>query len=318
MIFKNIDLDNIDFDDRYFHLQNKRGEFPVFTTDMVPYFPIYLQPNGKGQFRVIDGFLVSAQVVSEKLSDSIPAFIAPDSADLLELWKFRLQKRYLENNLSPFCFLEAFSQLRKHHSNDAILANLESAIRVSGYAKLVTLSEKLDGDSETMKSIKSFTDSYSLGMKEIDYVANITPLDLPFIATLFKDLNLKGNKLLTILNLIFELKKGYGLEVKKLLDDSSIQEILTDLPPHQRYTRLKEHLTELRYPKLHELEQSWKQTKSVIGLPARIAVNHDPEFESDDIRLTLTVSSIQELKTQIETLQGKIETTDLQELFNFV
>jgi hypothetical protein len=318
MIFKNIDLDDIDFNDRYFQLQNHRDKLSAFTTDMVPYFPIYLQPNGKGQFRVIDGFLVSAQVVNENLSNSIPAFIAPDSSDLLQLWKFRLQKRYLENNLSPFCFLEVLSQLKKHHSNDTILANLESAIRVSGYAKLVNLSEKLDGDSETMKSIKSFTDSYSLGMKEIDHLANITPPDLPFISTLFKDLNLKGNKLITILNLIFELKKGYGLEVKKLLDDSSIQEILTDLPPHQRYIRLKERLTELRYPKLHELEQSWKETKSVIGLPTRIAVNHDPEFESDDIRLTLTASSIQELQTQLETIQRKIETTDLQELFNFV
>ena len=73
MIFKNIDLDDIDFNDRYFQLQNHRDKLSAFTTDMVPYFPIYLQPNGKGQFRVIDGFLVSAQVVNENLSNSIPA-----------------------------------------------------------------------------------------------------------------------------------------------------------------------------------------------------------------------------------------------------
>ena len=318
MIYKKTDLKKIDLEERYFQIHNHRKGIPHFTTEIVPFFPIWLQVTGEDQYRVIDGFLITAFAADTRYSGALPAFIFPDGTDLLQLWDFRVCKRYFEDNLSPFCFLETLTKMRENNSIEAIKAILNNTIRQSGYRPLLEISEKLNEEYNNYDYIRSFTDPYSLGIKEIEQLANISKTDLLAISELLKNLRLKGNKLTTILNLITGLKFGYNLEVKKLLADSKIQLIINDLPPHQRYAHLKMRLIELRFPKLHELKQAWNQVNSAINLPERIGITHDPEFESDDIQLTLKAASLQELKSLLKTLQVKVETTDFPDLFNFV
>jgi len=318
MILKTIKQNKIDLEDDLFRMPSNRGDFSNWSTRLIPFMPVWLHETSKDRFRVVDGFHIIAKITQENPATSLPAIVFPVSTSTLALWEFRVQKRFLENNLSIFAFIEILVKLNKNYPVESIETTFGSLLKKTGLAKKSFAFEKLQEICTKALIFESFTNLYLLGINEIEQLSTVSESDLSFYSRLFEGLRLKGNKLASMLDLIVELKHGFGITGKELMADLIVRQILNQVPPHQRYDHIKSRLLTLRYPKMNELRQSWNQLTKIIGLPTRIEIKHDPDFESDDLKLIFNASSSTELNTLLDMVRVKLDSTEFKQLFEFL
>ena len=172
--------------------------------------------------------------------------------------------------------------------------------------------------SPLVSKINNFSNIDHLGIKEMLLLAEFSIDEINALNTLFAGQTLKGNKLLSMLRIIIELKNGYDIALQEILKDSEINSIIQESADNQKYRLLKSRLTILRFPILDKLTKDWRKSRSKIDLPAQVHVTHDPSFESDTLTFTVEIESTEKFKTVIKQLEAQLSKGDLDQLFEFV
>lgn len=319
MNYQDIDINEIDNQDRLFYLRHKSTAVKIGNAESMPYNPIWVQKVNKNQFRIVDGFLIVEQLTKDSTSQKIvPALVFPEDYNITKLWKKRTHKRFIEDNLSIIGFYEGLDLLLENCNLTEFPAVLKPIFIDLNIKESQLSRQKLKAIISKSKSFKNFTDISSLGYYDIDTLVTFNKNELNDLNVLFGELKLKGKKLTSILNTINDLRKGYTICLNDLTTDKNITKIIEEIPLHLRYKHIKQYLESLRYPRLNDLLNQWKSNLNRIKLPQSIKMVHDTFFEADEIQVIIKSGSIEDLKTDIKEFSEKMKTSEFKQLFNLI
>lgn len=319
MDFKNINRNEIDIHDRLFYLNHKKETRLKGNTENIPYNPIWVQKITEKHFRIVDGFLTVDPLNKGNASQQeFSAFVFPEDYSIPKLWKKRIYKRLIEDNLTIIEFYKGLQRLLTHQhltSSPEILKPLFDELNIKDtQIDLKKLAEIRDKSTQ----FKKFTDTDALGFHEINKMIALDINQLDELSSLFEGLQLKGKKLTSILNIINDLRKGYSINLSDLKTDKNILSIKENIPAHLRYKHIKQHLDSLRYPRLTELQNQWKNNLNHLKLSDNIKIVHDPFFEADEIQIMIKTSSVDGLKTSIDEISDKLNRIEFHQLFTLI
>lgn len=318
MIFKEISLRQIDTDDELFKLDDTANA-PLTWDGLQPlYNPVWLQQKKLSSFRIIDGFKVIQKAGKSAPERLIPATVFPEDSNLVELWKQRVRKRAQEANLSTAAFLRGLSQLLGSVAGSKYPDGDSDPFFPSDIGRQTFNRDELSRLVRGMKQFERFTDIHQLGFKQIIRLSKKTQIEMDSLGQLLESMQLKGKKLSSLLDLIEELDRGYGVQLANLLDDKQITGILSEIKPHQRYRHIKSRLLTLRYPQLNQLNSDWAESLRLSGLEKTVEVRHDPYFEDDTLEFVFTAQDTSELKEKLKQVVDAADSAALNKLFGLI
>ncbi|MCP4754448.1 MAG: hypothetical protein GY866_26500 [Proteobacteria bacterium] len=318
MNYEDIDVNKIEPNDRLYYLPHTDASQVQWDAESTLFNPVWLQKTEPDRFRIVDGFVVVRLAMEKKRGQTIPARIFSEDTNPVALWKLRVEKRFREKNLVAIGFLEGLTKLLEQRDVPGIPDEIHGLSARMGISKKEIGLEQLVGICNRSKIFADFTELNQLGYKEIIQLSDLKEDKLRLLNRLFEGLRLKGNKLSTMLQLIDDLKRGFGVTLPDILKDEEIKTILEKQPNHLRYKFLKQRLTRLRFPRLNALRQKWNQTIETMDLPPKIEIRHDPFFEADELQFVLNVSSLKELNRQIRQIEKRSDSSEFGRLFDFV
>ena len=318
MFYSYIKLGQIDAEDRLFYLHHLNDSVKQWDGSLSLHNPIWLQEKTPDVFRIIDGFKVYEQARYHTSEGLIPAKVFPENSSLTQLWEQRVQKRKLENNLSPMTYLEGLLRMMKGLKLTSYPDETGSGYFPQEIRQKVLSREMLQNLIDTSQFYKAFTDIHQLAYNEIKLLSSKSEHDLTSLSLLLEEMQLKGNKLTSLLHLIDELNRGYNIKLSDILKDSEITSILKNYPAHQRYRHIKSHLQTLRFPELNKLLVQWNDCIKRAGLDGIVDIRHDPYFEDDHLQFVFSSRTLTELTKQLKQVLEKSSSAELEHLFSFI
>jgi hypothetical protein len=112
------------------------------------------------------------------------------------------------------------------------------------------------------------------------------------------------NRLRETLTLLEEISRRNQCEGKDIVQRSEIQAILSqkELTPSQKAERIKRVLTDLRYPKLNQLEKAFEKKRKDLNLPSSISLHHPPFFEGKRLKIEFQFETMEEYRSLLSAL----------------
>jgi hypothetical protein len=113
-----------------------------------------------------------------------------------------------------------------------------------------------------------------------------------------------------------EISRRNQCEEKDIVERSEIQTVLSqkELTPSQKTERVKKVLTDLRYPKLNQLEKAFEKKRKDLNLPSNISLHHVPFFEGKRLRVEFQFENIEEYRSILSFLSNLSDNEGFQEL----
>jgi hypothetical protein len=124
------------------------------------------------------------------------------------------------------------------------------------------------------------------------------------VLSLISPLKLGENRLREILTFLDEISRRNQCKEKDIVQRPDIQEILSqrELTPSQKTERIKEVLTDLRYPKLNQMEKAFEKKRKDLNLPSNISLHHPPFFEGKRLKVEFQFETREEYQGILSTL----------------
>jgi hypothetical protein len=318
MLYTSISINQIDIEDQLFqldHIDNSdlqwEGSQPLFN-------PVWLHQKSPTQYRIIDGFKVISRAKSLIPQELIAAAVFPEDSNLVQLWEQRMRKRNYESNLSTIAYLRGLEKLMEVLQLDSYPLDGEEGYHPPEIGLQTFNRQTLNEILEKTKYYEPFTDIQQLGYKELRHLDRLPAPVLNDLNLLFSSMQLKGKKLTSMLGLVDELKRGFGIQLSELLKDDELTASRTDLPPHQRYRPIKSRLLALRFPKLSKLLSEWDESLKLADLDKVVDIRHDPYFENDQLQFVFSPRNTADLKKRLQQVFDKVDSPELDRLFTFI
>jgi len=91
------------------------------------------------------------------------------------------------------------------------------------------------------------------------------------------------NRLREVLTLFEEIAQRDHRTVREVIALREIQTVLShqDLTPSQRAEKVKKVLLNLRYPKLHQLQETFETKRKELNLPAGLSLQPQPSLKPE-------------------------------------
>jgi len=318
MLYTSITINQIDVDDRMFqldHIENSElqweGTQPLFN-------PVWLHQKSLTQYRIIDGFKVISRAKSLTPQELIVAAVFPEDSNLVKLWEQRMRKRNYEGNLSAIAYIRGLEKMMESLQLDTYPLDGEEGYHTPEIGRQIFTRQILNEILGKTKYYEPFTDIQQLGYKEIRHLNKLSVPELNNLNLLFSSMQLKGKKLTSMLGLVDELKRGFGIQLSDLLNDDELTTSRMGLPPHQRYRPIKSRLLALRFPELSKLLSEWDESFKLAALDKVVNIRHDPYFEDDHLQFVFSPHNTAELKKQLQQVLDKVDSPELDRLFTFI
>jgi len=124
------------------------------------------------------------------------------------------------------------------------------------------------------------------------------------VFSLISPLKLGENRLRELLTLLEETSRRNHVTVKEIAGQPEIQTILSqkELTPSQKTERIKKVLTDLRYPKLNQLEKEFEKKRKDLNLPSNILLHHPPFFEGKRLKIEFQFETTEEYRSLLSAL----------------
>ena len=312
-----IPLDQIDLDDRLFFIEH----------DMLPSIgweaygrisqPIWLQVKAASQYRIVDGFGFVNYLILNKKATEVEAKLY-DNSNYTPLWENKVLKKIHENQASVFCILESLANLLTFLNSEISPPELDAVLGKAGFPKQALRLDQIIKMVEKLKNRCHFVDLNSLKYKDLLKLSNHSAEDLQNYSHFFKDLILKGNKLSSMIQLLDELAKGYGVSSADLLQNAEVKRIHDEVAEHQRYKQLKQLLLVLRWPELNQVMDDWQNTLSKLKFSKGIAAKIDPYFEGDELEFVLKAGSYSDFSELLMEINQKSNSKWFEHLFELI
>ena len=146
--------------------------------------------------------------------------------------------------------------------------------------------------------------------------ATLNPDDRIAILSLISSLKLGENRLREILTLLEEISRRNQNRVREIVQRPEIKAVLSqkELTPSQKTERVKKILVDLRYPKMHQLEEEFEKKKKGLNLPSSVTLHHQPFFEGRGLRVQFQFETMEEYKAVLSTLSQLVDKEEFKEL----
>jgi len=135
---------------------------------------------------------------------------------------------------------------------------------------------------------------------------------------LFSPLKLGENRLREMLTLSEEISKRDRLSVREIVDRAEIQATLShkELTASQRTERVKKILMDLRYPRMHTLEETFERKRRDLNLPSGVSLFHSPFFEGKGLKIEFQFETLEDYQTVLSSLSQLADKKEFQEMID--
>jgi ParB/RepB/Spo0J family partition protein len=152
--------------------------------------------------------------------------------------------------------------------------------------------------------IKTYVLKEEVSRSNIRRLSSSTPEDRIAILSLISPLKLGENRLREILTLLEEISRRNQWTVREIVHRSEILAILSqqEFTPSQKAEHIKKVLMALRYPKMHQLEETFEKRKKGLNLPSSVWLSHQPFFEGRGLKVEFQFETMEEYVSILSTL----------------
>ncbi len=168
--------------------------------------------------------------------------------------------------------------------------------------------------------IKTYVLKEEVSRSNIRRLSTLTPDDRMVIFSLISRLKLGENRLREVLTLLEEISRRNQCEEKDIVERSEIQAILSqkELTPSQMTERIKKVLTDLRYPKLNQMEKAFEKNRKDLNLPSNISLHHVPFFEGKRLKIEFQFETTDEYQAILKSLSSLSDKKEFEEIIQSV
>jgi hypothetical protein len=168
--------------------------------------------------------------------------------------------------------------------------------------------------------IKTYVLKEEVSRSNIRRLSTLTPDNRMAVLSLISPLKLGENRLRETLTLLEEVSRRNQCEGKDIIRRPEIQTVLSqkELTPSQKTERIKKVLTDLRYPKLIQLEKAFEKKRKDLNLPSNISLVHPPFFEGKRLKIEFQFETTEEYRTIVESLSSLPDKKEFEEIIRSV
>ncbi len=164
--------------------------------------------------------------------------------------------------------------------------------------------------------IKRYVLKEEVSRSNIRRLATLNPDDRMTILSFISPLKLGENRLREILTLLEEISRRNQCTAREIVQRPEIQVILTqkEITPSQKTERVKKVLMDLRYPKMHQMEEKFEERRRDLNLPPNLLIHHQPFFEGRGLKVEFEFETMEEYQSILHSLSFLAKNRKLQEL----
>jgi len=164
--------------------------------------------------------------------------------------------------------------------------------------------------------MKQYVLKEEVSRSNIRRLSALTSDDRRAFLSLASPLKLGENRLREILTLLEEISRRNRWRTSDIVARPEIQAILfqEELTPSQKTDRIKKVLMNLRYPKIHRLEEEFEKKKRDLNLPSRVLLHHHPFFEGKGLRVEFQFETMKEYRSLLGALLNLADKKEFEEL----
>ena len=141
--------------------------------------------------------------------------------------------------------------------------------------------------------------------------------DRAALFSLLQDLQCGENHLKDLLDWFEEIAARDERTVADILEQRELRSArATPGSRHDKLKAVKTALRKLRYPHLTRLEENVRQAVKALDLGRTGQLSFPPDFEGDEITVTLTVRNVHELRDGLSRLQQRLDDGRFQRVFD--
>lgn len=141
--------------------------------------------------------------------------------------------------------------------------------------------------------------------------------DQAALFSLLQDLQCGENHLKDVLDWSEEIAARDEQTVADILEQRELRSArATPGSRHDKLKAVKTVLRKIRYPRLTRLEENVRQAVKALDLGRAGQVSFPPDFEGDEVTLTLTVRNVHELRDVLSQLQQRLDDGRFQRVFD--
>jgi ParB/RepB/Spo0J family partition protein len=250
---------------------------------------------------------IESRVFEEKETDEFKLFSLSLSENLTTRGfntvekAIALEKLIRRFQVDPAAVTKTFLPLLSLEPNEKILNTYLSLAQMEGEIKTYVLKEEVSRSN-------------------IRRLSALTPDDRMVILSLISRLKLGENRLREALTLLEEIARRNQCKEKDIVQRSEIQAILSqkELTPSQMTERIKKVLTDLRYPKLNQLEKAFEKNRKDLNLPSNISLHHPPFFEGKGLKIEFQFETTDEYQAILKSLSSLSDKKEFEEIIQSV
>ena len=264
--------------------------------------PVLLRKSSGG-YQIVCGFRRSS-VMKELGKSEIESRVFEEK----EMDEFQLFSLSLHENLTT----RGFNAVEKAIALDKLVHRFQ--IHPSAVIKTFLPAFSLEPNEKILNTylslarmedeIKTYVLKEEVSRSNIRKLSALAPDDRMAIFSLISRLKLGENRLRETLTLLEEISKRNQCKEKDIVQRSEIQTILSqkELTPSQKTERMKKVLTDLRYPKLNQLEKAFEKKRKDLILPSNISLHHPPFFEGKGLEIKFQFETTEEYRSTVSSL----------------
>jgi ParB family chromosome partitioning protein len=164
--------------------------------------------------------------------------------------------------------------------------------------------------------VKTYVLKEEVSRTNIRRLSTLTPDDRMAVLSLVSPLKLGENRLRETLTLLEEISRRNQSKEKDIVQRPEIQTILSqkELTPSQKTERIKKVLTDLRYPKLNQMEKAFEKKRKDLNLSSNISLQHPPFFEGKRLKIEFQFETMEEYGTILKMLSSLWDKKEFEEL----
>ncbi len=164
--------------------------------------------------------------------------------------------------------------------------------------------------------IKRYVIKEKVSRSNIRILSHFSPEDRKSLLSVFSGLKLGENRLREMLALVEEISRRDQTKVREMVGRPEIQSVLSEkeLTPSQKTERVKKILSDLRYPRMSQMEREFDKKRNDLNLPSGISLHHPPFFEGKGLRIELFFETMEEYRSLLSLLSTLPEKKAFQEM----
>ncbi len=164
--------------------------------------------------------------------------------------------------------------------------------------------------------VKTYVLKEGVSRSNIRRLSTLASEDRIAVLSLISPLKLGENRLREALTLLEEISRRDHCSAREIVRRPEIQAILSrkELNPPQKAERVKKTLTDLRYPRLHQLEEAFEEKKRNFNLPSRLSLHHQSFFEGKGLKVEFQFETMEEYRAILSCLSQLMNKEEFKEM----